>query len=198
MKVQFWQKISTLLKHDLSMSLTLGYLVLIVVGMIFNSFYYTSLGFNIFNYSDISDFLLAPFRDPNILLFLLISISFIYVLSLLDDYLERTFPKLYSKLLLGLDKERYQDWYSVKGYAMLTILYVFFAAQIYSTFKFKEIKDATVSSTKVMLKDNKFEPTDTLIYAGKTNSFVFLYLRNKAETAIIPAADVLQLSVRER
>ncbi|MEY4904814.1 MAG: hypothetical protein RLZZ292_2629, partial [Bacteroidota bacterium] len=193
MKVRFWQVTATFLKRDLSMSLTLGYLVLIIVGMLFNGMYYTSLGFNIFNYSDISDFLLAPFRDPIILLFMLLSISLIYSFNVFDDWLERNFPKTYLKMVFGFDKDRFQNWYSVKGNAITIIVYVFYAAQIYSSIKFNKITQATVSSTKVILKDNKFAPTDTLIYAGKTNSFVFLYLRNKQETAIIPMNDVLQL-----
>ncbi len=37
--------------------------------------------------------------------------------------------------------------------------------------------------------------TDTLIYIGRTNGYVFLYNRTKKQTDVVPMGDILKIEV---
>ncbi len=98
-------------------------------------------------------------------------------------------------MMLGMDREKYEQWYSVKGMFGLIIFYVYFVARIYGSLQYYDVKEATYSTTQITFKDNKFEATDTLIYIGKTNGFVFMYNRTKKLTDAIPMSDVSKIEV---
>lgn len=76
-----------------------GYIILIVLGMIFESIYYAQFGINIFNYSGILDFLLVPFRRPIVLGILMGVYLFIYLyFFVLNKFLLKKTPKFHNKL----------------------------------------------------------------------------------------------------
>ncbi len=116
MKVKFYTVVQDFLKQDFNVSLTIGYLCLVVIGMLFQVFLYSFFGINIVQYSDISDFLLAPFRDPKILIFTFFSAFIIYTLSHFNDWLDNRFPKLYNLMMLGINKKKIRRVVLNQGY----------------------------------------------------------------------------------
>jgi hypothetical protein len=196
MKSTFFKDVQNFLKGDVSTSLTVGYLVLIIIGMLFNGLYYLLWRINIFDYSDISDFLLAPFRDLFILIFTVASIAIIYFLTWIDEKMQEKYPKIYYLMALGYSEERRKDWYSFKSMAFLSIFYVVIAAFMYASFQFKSLRRQLHSSdVTIHTKENQFAPSDTVIYLGKTNTYFFVYVRNKKERVIIPAQEVARVSI---
>lgn len=79
--------------------ISFGYLILILLGMIFESIYYGQFGINIFRYSGIFDFLLVPFRRPVVLVILVgLSIfTYLYFIALYN-YLREKNPKLHKSI----------------------------------------------------------------------------------------------------
>lgn len=197
MRANFFSKAIKFLKQDFNTSLSVGYLSLVAIGMVFEGGLYLCFHINIVQYSDISDFLLAPFRNPKILIFVTASVLLIYLITLFDEWWEKTFPKSYKWLYFGRDIDKYKEWYSIKGVAMSIALYIFFAATLYADKKEESIKSTLVSETELTFKDNKFEANDTLIYIGKTNGYVFLYNRTKKQTDVVPMGDVLKIEVKQ-
>ena len=197
MKVTFFKDAKSFIKGDLSTSFTLGYLSLIIIGMLFNGMFYGILRINIFDYSDISDFLLAPFRDLFILVFTIISLCIIYGFTLLDEWMEPRFPKTYQKLYWGVDRKKFQNWYQKNGMLQLILFYIVMASWVYANLRAKNIFNQQISKTQVITKDNKFEPTDTLFYLGKTNTYCFFYIKNKKQSVIIPNQDVLRINLNK-
>lgn len=57
-----------LLAEHLGTGLTLSYLALVAIGMFHSVLGYRHFGINILDYAEASDFLLAPFRDPMVML----------------------------------------------------------------------------------------------------------------------------------
>ncbi len=187
---QFFQK-------DLSFSLTLCYISLIAVGMIFDMVLYSFFKINIANYSDISDFLLAPFRDLKILVFTIGTILILHWITEFDIWLEKKHPKWHKMFYYGIDKEKFQKSFSGNGMYVILFLYIFMAAYLYSLTEVKKIKNQAFSNTIVSSKDYQSAPNDTLIYIGKTNTFIFMYKKNDKSTLILPVGDVLSIEVKK-
>ena len=79
-----------------------GYVVLILLGMLFESIYYGQFGINIFKYSGILDFLLVPFRRPVVLGILIGVFLFIYLyFFVLYNFLKRKVPKFHKGFFSG-------------------------------------------------------------------------------------------------
>jgi hypothetical protein len=195
MKTKLFNKINHILSRDFNLSLSVGYLGLVFIGIIFQGKFYYNFNINIVQYSDISDFLLAPLQNPKILIFTILSVTIIYLFNLGDDWFAKSYPKVHDFLMLGFDKTKYEEWFSIKGMLLMTILYILFAASIYGDLQYHHIKQAKYCDTKITFKENKYEPSDTLIFIGKTNSYVFLFNRTKKQTDIVPMNDVLKIEI---
>ena len=63
-----WDKIKGYLLDNPTLALTLLYLYVTAVGMLYAAVLYGRFGINIFDYSEIPDFLLAAFKNPIVLL----------------------------------------------------------------------------------------------------------------------------------
>jgi hypothetical protein len=197
MKVQIFKAVQDFLKQDFNTSISAGYICLVVIGMLFQAFLYLLFNINIVQYSDISDFLLAPFRDPKILIFTGISVFLIFCFTIFDNWLSDVFPRFYDLMFMGIDRTKYEAWYSIKGATLVIVAYIMLAAYFYGVWESEAIRKTMDSKTQLTFKDNKFEATDTLIYIGKTNGYVFLYNRTKKQTDVVPMNDVLKIEVNK-
>jgi hypothetical protein len=199
MKDTFFKDASNFLRKDINVTLSLSYIVLVAIGMLFDVIYYAQFDVNIVAFSDISDFLLAPFRDPFILIFVVGSIILISATLILEELLEANYPKIYKSMFMGIDQNTYNDWYKrYNGTAFLLLMYIFFTAQIYGVFKANKVYKGNSQPMHIVFKDNKFTETDTLQYVGKTNGYTFLFNKGKKQVEIIPMSDVLRLELDKK
>ena len=81
--------------------MSFGYIILIILGMLFESIYYGQFGINIFQYSGILDFLLVPFRRPTVLIILIgLSLFWYFYFITLFNFLKKKTPKFH-KIFYG-------------------------------------------------------------------------------------------------
>ena len=110
-----------------------GYLLLVILGMLFESIYYYYFGINIFEYSTVLDFLLAPFRRPVTVFFLLIALGSASLGYFLDAWMEKRLPRLHNFLNLGLAKKSLFKRIRLIGmvvvFGLLTIFYAIMIGQ---------------------------------------------------------------------
>lgn len=99
---------------------TILYLLMVGLGMLFNYQKYSEFGINIFEYADIFDFLIAPFEDVRIFFFTLFSALIPFIFFKLDTFSEQRFPKFYTRINFGLNKK---SWF--KRYIMIAFLGLF-------------------------------------------------------------------------
>ena len=198
MKITFFKSTATFLQKDISLSLSITYVVLVAIGIIFNGAYYLCFRINVISYSDISDFLMAPFRDMFILIFTIATVFSIYYLNVFDEWLERKYPKLHDSMYMGIDKDKYQKDFAFNGVLFMIVVYVCLTAILYAEFQAKRVKNGYNSYIHVITKDNHFEPSDTLYFIGKNNGYTFLYNKTKKQTDVIPMSDVLRIEVDKK
>ncbi len=80
-----------LLADHLGTGLTLGYLALVAIGMFHSVLGYRHFGINILDYAEASDFLLAPFRDPMVMVVTVLPAVLAWAyLRTIDRYSTRT------------------------------------------------------------------------------------------------------------
>lgn len=154
---------------ELQTVLTLFYVLAVGVGMLFNYQKYSEFEINIFDYSDVFDFLIAPFSDFNIILFLIISIGFVFLIFGLDTFWKRKHLKSYSILNFGIDKKKWFKSFRYIGFMITFIFYIYSSADFYGRFIKKNIQNQAPIS--IRFADNEIK---TGILIGKTKEIIFL------------------------
>jgi len=178
MKEGFIKDTSELILKEAQTVLTISYILIIGIGMLFTFQKYIEFGINIFDYADIFDFLIAPFSDLKILLFSTITFVLVLTFFKLDTRWKRKYPKIYSKLNFGCDKKSWFSVYRYSSFAVLFILYLYISADIYGTYTMNQIKEN--SPIKLKYSDNE---NINGIVIGKTKDILFL-LQNEKVKAI--------------
>lgn len=113
--------------------LSLGYLVAVLVGILFNYFKYSWFSINVFQYASVFDFLISPFEDPYILLFILGSLVLVGVSMWADRLWRLHFPVSYERWSFSFTR---RSWYRPLSLALVSLAYVFYAAIFYGSYAY--------------------------------------------------------------
>ncbi len=175
---------------DVQPILTIGYLLAIAIGMIFNYQKYNEFGINIFDYADVFDFLIAPFSDLNILLFVAFSMGLAYLLFRLDIWLGRRFPEGYAKSTMGMSRQSWFPAFREVSFLVIFMLYIYIIADKYGEYTSGVIENG---------KDIQVKMTDDSVvsgqFIGKTNNIIFL-LRGSEVIAVPISAQVKEIRLK--
>jgi len=158
----------------------LAYAFMVAIGMLFEYHRYKAFGINIFQYADIFDFLIAPFKDFNIIgaLFL---ITFSMCLGHSLDKFMRKWPKLYHVANFGMSKKSWFDNYVRATFILLIFSLLFYASSSLAERNYNQVK-SDKNQVQLLYADNeKFK--GSLI--GKTKEVVFLFSNDKV--TIVPS-----------
>ena len=169
---------------------TISYVIAVGIGMLFNYQKYSEFGINIFDYSDVFDFLIAPFSDFKILLFSVLSSALIFLLIRLDMYWKKRHPESYSKANMGLDKKSWFDALRYIIFVLSFVLYLYSAADFYGKVVKVEVENQEPISVRFI--DNEVKKGKLI---GKTNNIIFL-LKNEKVEAIPISALVKEIEIK--
>ncbi len=163
----------------------LAYTAMVTVGMLFEYHRYKIFGINIFQYADIFDFLIAPFKDFNIIGALLIITFTLYLGHSLDRFM-RKWPKLYHITNFGMSKKSWFNNYVRITFILLLFSLLFYASSSLAKDNFNKVK-LNNNKTHLLYADNdKIE--GNLI--GKTKEVIFLF--SKEKVIIIPSTSFIK------
>ena len=158
-----------LIIKEIQTVVTVSYIVTVGIGMLFNYQKYSEFEINIFDYSDVFDFLIAPFSDFYILLLATASILSISVLTKLDTLWKNKMPNFFSKANFGLDKKSWYKTYRIVIIIICFIIYLYLSANYYERYtRDKIIKQNDIS---IKLADNEIKSGKLI---GKTKDVIFL------------------------
>lgn len=154
---------------ELQTLITLSYVIAIGMGMLFNYNKYSEFGINVFEYSNVFDFLIAPFSDLNIVLFSVSAILVVYLFIVFDAFWKKKWPKSYSFAYFGVDKKAWFEVYRNIIFGLCFIIYLFISAKSYGRYskeKILQLPDITIK-----MVDNEIKTGKPI---GKTNDVIFL------------------------
>lgn len=168
MKPSFNKALYRTISNELRVGSLVFYILAIGIGMLFNYTKYINFDINIFQYSDVLDFLIIPFSDLLILLFTIMSILIVYGIYQLDAWWQKRFPGLYSKFNFRLDSKPWFDAYRQISFLLIFLLYLVIAANIYGKMLRNQIEES--SPIALQFTDNE---NITGRYIGKTKDVLF-------------------------
>lgn len=171
---------------ELPRLLPVGYLLMVVVGMVFNYFKYDAFGINIFQYASVFDFLISPFEDMAILLFIFGSLLLVVFTIAVDYGWKKRYPRSYRKCTF-----RWMEtgWYKSLSYVLVLGVYVIYAAMFYGSYTYHRVRAKQDVSVRYM--DNEQLCGKQI---GKVGTTLFLLCGD--EVKLIPTNTFKSVSFR--
>ena len=179
-----------LIIKEIQTAITAVYIFAIGIGMLFNYQKYSEFDINIFAYSDVFDFLIAPFADFYLLFFATASIAFVSLLIKLDDLWKRKRPVSYAKWNFGDDSKSWFKTYRIVAIAITFVLYIYISADYYG--KNAKTRVLEQDDISIRMEDNEIRSGKLI---GKTKDVIFL-LRDENVYAIPINASVKEIRIK--
>jgi hypothetical protein len=172
----FHHKLLEFLRQDLSLSFTLGYALLIVIGMEFSNAYYQLWGIDIFHYADLSYFLLVPFQDIRVISFAAFSMACLALVYGLHMKYDKGTTPLSKWLNLGfVPGTRGHYYYTIVSYLIGAAVYLNFSAHLLAEIKWGLFKKTPPKSWEwvVLAPEAEGEAPLRRRFLGMASTFVF-------------------------
>ena len=195
---------NTLKNFEWGISLSVGgYLFLIFLGISYNFFYFMTFRINIFLFSEINDFLMAPLANPLVIVLALFSVGvlsgLLYLGFLWQQKHFKSYQVLYRILMLGkkADKKKINKMMKSPfyiGFAVLT--YLLLAAELYGFYRANKTNhDKNIYHYKLSIDKDLIKNLDSLVYVGDNSAHYFLFDTIRKEATIIPKDQVKYVRV---
>lgn len=171
--------------REIQTIITIAYILSVGVGMLFMYQKYSRFDINIFDYADVFDFLIAPFSDYVILIYIVISAGIVFFVFKMDSFMQKKYPKYYSKVNFGMEKKSWYNIYRYSAVGFLLVFYIILSADSYGKISKKQIlKQAPI---EIRFADNEIKEG---IMIGKTQSVIFLLSDKRVD--VIPVTSMIK------
>lgn len=160
--------------------LTAGYLLLSAIGMTYKYFLFLNFGVNVFDISDVNDFLIAGLRHPVVVGFTVLSCLLLWAALALERWIRRE----------GHQPKRRTPGYLAAVYGLAVTLWFVAMALIYAQYSGKSIVEGKGQQIAVTWQGKRVNTT----LVGMSSRFVVIYDRESQETSVIPLEQVERIS----
>lgn len=174
-----------LIIKEIQTIITVLYLLMIGIGMLFKYHLYLNFGINIFEYADIFDFLIAPFQDSFIMGLAFLATVIPIITYNLDVWWLKKYPESYTKSNFGWNKKPWFNTYRYIAFGLLWFSAILNFALIYADSVKHDIKS---QESITILYENGESTTGKMI--GKTKEMLFLLEEEKVK--IIPITSMVK------
>jgi len=174
--------------ENLQAILSTGYLSMILLGITFTGTRYSQFRINIFSYSEALDFLIAPFKDIQIVIYSLVPILITYIFLQFDKALKTKYPKVYSIIYLGTDKKSWFKKAWIFQWTIFLVIYTLLASSIYAG-NFKKNFANTAQNVVIEFEGKQFVNGRMI---GSNPNFIFIQDTSNANL-IIPINSTVKL-----
>jgi hypothetical protein len=180
-------------KSDIGLTLTVAYVILICLGILFNFHYYDFYRVDVFAFSDLTDCLIAPIRRPLIILFFLFTIVLFVGLMEFDDWLMLNRPVWYRRLSFGIKPEgKNRERLSMVMFFLIPIIYSNLFIEIYVERVVRKNAGLKAQKVEVVLKmANEGQQTKQFTWIGKIGEVIVVKEdTSKQKAIVIPMEEV--------
>jgi hypothetical protein len=180
-------------KADVGLTLTVAYVILICLGILFNFHYYDFYRVDVFAFSDLTDCLIAPIRRPLIILFFLFTIVLFVGLMEFDDWLMENRPIWYKRFSFGMNPAgKNRERMSMVMFFLIPIIYSNLFIEIYVERVVRKNAGLKAQKVEVVLKTaNEGQQTKQFIWIGKIGEVIVVKEdTSKQKAIVIPLEEV--------
>jgi hypothetical protein len=178
-----------------------GYLVLIFLGISYSFIYFMTFKINIFLFSEINDFLMAPLANPLVIVLGLLSVSFLFGVMYLGFLWKKKHLKSYKIVFRIMMMGRKADKKNMDKMDKMSkspvfiffgvLMYLFVAAQYYAIYRSsKTSHNKNLYHYKLSIDKDLIKNLDSLVYVGDNSAHYFLFDTIKREATVIPKEQV--------
>lgn len=160
------------------------YIAASVIGMFYSWAYFRHFGINVFNYAQISDFLLASLKEP--FTWALVTLSVVLV-TLDNAYSRRVERKEPGKWIRWYGSPRYRF---INNFVAIVLLFLFIYA--YSDYQAGQTRNG--AGKLVAVQQAESDPVNVALLLGTTGQFVFLYEHGADQVVIHPIESIQSIS----
>jgi hypothetical protein len=178
--------VQKILKEHPALVVSAFYVAASVVGMFYSWAYLRWFGINVFNYAQISDFLLASLKEPFTWGLVFIAVVLVLLDNASSRRVERKIPA------------KWLAWYGSPKYRFMNnfvaILVVLLFLYSYAFAQARDTRDGNGKIVDVMFADSGAAISALLL--GTTGQFVFLYDENTERVDIHPIENIHSISFK--
>ena len=180
-------------KADVGLTLTVAYVILICLGILFNFHYYDFYRVDVFAFSDLTDCLIAPIRRPLIILFFLFTIVLFVGMMEFDDWLMENRPNWYHRFSFGINPAgKARERVSMVMFFTIPIIYSNLFIEIYVDRVVRHNGGKKAQKVEVVLKTaNEGQQTKQFTWIGKIGEVIVVKEdTSKRKAIVIPMEEV--------
>jgi len=190
--------------EHLGTGLTVGYLALIVIGIFHTAVLLSRFGINVLDFAEAGDFLLAPLRDPLVIVATLVPIGVVYLyLRGSERWTERARAE---RAAAGLprrwwhgDPERFRR-YRLPLWIATILLWVLASGLHYEAWAADRLKLGHGPRVRVELSSGQVEagtPGRPVMLIGSSGGYLFLFRTGEWRSVIVPVENVVRIVPEE-
>jgi len=191
------ERYATRARQHPGLVLTEFYLAATAVGMLSSWTFYSHFGINVFQYAQVSDFILVSFRNPLATLAILAAVPVVWLIIKTDDLLDRHLR--WYKYTYGLGKLRALSR-TPAARALYMALYAYVFSVFYSGHLAAQMKAGEVRAVEAQLQSGQYlgqdatQPFRTSVL-GMTTDYLFLYDVGSGAVTIVPVENLARLTL---
>ena len=187
-----------LFRQHPGLALTVTYLLLSAIGVMYNAFLFLNFRINFLYYSEPADFLMAALRDPIVILLSVLPYPFVKAADSFGHWLRRRF-KRYGRLSESMERGLEKRKISPKSMMIASVaLWSIAFTGNYANFTADRIREGRGRRVEIHLSHDAPPIPDLIenpILIGTTNRFVFLHYPERRATHVVPMEMVSRLII---
>lgn len=193
------RRLGGFLRADTGLALTLGYVMLTLVGMAYLARFYAAFQINIFDYADAGDFLLAGLRDPLVMVFTLGPVPGAWLYMRLVGWFDRRTPVALRPMRWGNEL-----WERTRRPLLLLLILTWTTAAVlsYARTSARRVHEGHGKAVVVEYMNTAVDtaggpgvPARPLFLLGTTARYVFLFDPARPGAIIVPVGNVARIIV---
>lgn len=189
-----------------ALAVPLGYVALILLGMFHMVIFYARFRINALDFSEPSDFLLAPLSDPFVIVVSILPFFIIGLLRRFDRWFGAFVRKRQRKVQTPEEEARAERQYrSIQ--LLATALWIAAFSLTYSRIRAERVQDGKTQRMRVELTNGKWLGSDgdsTVAMIGTTTQYNFFYVGQRDSSTgppsvtIVPVENVARMDLMRR
>ena len=180
--------------------LTVTYLLLSAIGVMYNAWLFLNFRINILYYSEPADFVMAALRDPIVILLSVLPYPLVKASDAFGQWLKVRF-KAYGRMSDSMERGLEKRKISRRSMMIASVtLWAFAFTGNYANFVASRIRGGQGQRVEIHLSADAPPLPDSIgrpILVGTTNRFVFLHYPEQRVTHIVPMGMVSRLVISE-
>jgi hypothetical protein len=193
-----WRKIAEFFRGNPTLVLSLLYLYATAIGMAYSVRVYSAFGLNIFDYSEITDSLLAAFKNAFVLPLIGLQILLVVAMAISDFLLERVLSRRGYSSVPGTGMRPGTGPLAITAVGLMVAIAVPFLLGTYTARSIKHGKKPKVDVRYRSFSGSAGQVTEPgLELIGTTQKVVFFYDVKNKRTLVIPQGQIVSMEVPE-